>query len=506
MRKNIFNKRDIRQIKAEGIDLRDVEKELGYYRRGAAYLRLDRPCSAGDGIICPGLKEQKRLIERYESEAAEYGVIKFVPASGAASRMFAGWFAALEKGGFGPAEKNREFLQKLKKLPFFPLMEKNKTGRELLEKKDVCGIIRFILGKDGLNYGNLPKALIPFHLYPGGIMHTPLDEHLAEAAEYTSSAEGIIRLHFTLSAEHKSAVNGRLREIIAEYENIRGKKYAVSLSEQSAATNTIAADEENKPLRDTRGRLVFRPGGHGTLIKNLNALDADLIFIRNIDNIAPEALFRKAVPFRKMLGGMAIGIQRENFSLLRELKENEMNSRRLAEIAAYCTRILNIIFPSGFRRLDRKEKIRMIFSLLNRPLRICGMVRNDGEPGGGPFWVKEADGRQTLQIVEGAHVNKDDAVQQSIWSKAKYFNPVDMVCCTRDYRGKKFVLDKYVDKSAYLITGKNEKGVTFRALEVPGLWNGGMAYWNTVFVELPLFVFNPVKTVYDLLRPEHGKT
>ncbi|OPY87071.1 MAG: hypothetical protein A4E71_01255 [Smithella sp. PtaU1.Bin162] len=506
MKKILLSPKDIRQIKAAGISPAGVEKQLAAYRQGAGCLKLNRHCSVGDGIIFVSPGQRKKLIDLYESEAGGHKLIKFVPASGAASRMFSGWFSASEKGGFGSAELNRKFFRDLQKLPFFPLIAGSKAGGKLLKRKDVKGLLEFILGKDGLNYGNLPKALIPFHRYPEGVLRTPLAEHLAEATGYAADAAGNVNLHFTLSAEHRPAVTKYLQEILAGYENVYREKYNITLSDQSASTNTITVDANNQPLRDAKGRLVFRPGGHGTLLKNLNDLDADLIFVRNIDNIAPEVLSRKAVPFRKMLGGMALRIQKENFAFLRALEEEKTNSLRIDEIVRYCADVLYIKFPRGFIRLSGKEKSRIVFSLLNRPLRICGMVKNDGEPGGGPFWVEEKNGAQTLQIVESGHVDKKDSGQQSIWLQSRYFNPVDMVCCIRNYRGKKFVLDKYVDKDAYLITTKNEKGKTFKALEMPGLWNGGMAYWNTVFVELPLTVFNPVKTVYDLLRSEHITT
>lgn len=506
MKNSVFSQRDIRQIKALGIDPASVEDQLAIYRNGANYLKLNRPCAANDGVVSFTPARRKKLIDLYESEAGAYKVIKFVPASGAASRMFTDWFSAIEKGGFGSQEMNRKFFRDLKNFPFFPLIIENKCGSELLEKKDLPGLLKFILGKEGLNYGNLPKALIPFHRYTDGKLRTALEEHLAEAAGYITGTGGVGHLHFTISAEHEQDIAKCLKEIIKRFKVVGLISYSVALSFQSASTNTIAVDEKNQPLRNVQGELVFRPGGHGALLANLNDLDADFIFVKNIDNVVPQVLSEKIIPFRKMLGGMALKIQNEIFSFLRFLEEDQVDNSEIDKIITYCQETLNIVFPQYFMHQSKKKKIQTIFSLLNRPLRVCGVVKNDGEPGGGPFWVEEKNGTQTLQIVENAHVDKSIAEQSAIWSQSQFFNPVDMVCCIKNYRGEKFILDDFVDKKACLITIKNEKGIKFKALEKPGLWNGSMARWNTIFVELPLKVFNPVKTVYDLLRREHRTT
>lgn len=506
MKKITLSAKDIRQIKASGISPAGVKKQLASYRQGPHYLQLNRPCAIDDGIVSLAPKQRKKLIDLYEANAGRYKLIKFVPASGAASRMFTDWFSASEKGSLGSEELDRKFFRDLKKFPFFPIISANKNGAELLGKKDIKGLLKFILGKDGLNYGNLPKALIPFHLYPEGRLCTALEEHLLESAGYLTLANGVSHLHFTLPAEHRQDITKYLEKIARLHEKSYWKKYSITSSVQSVSTNTIAVDENNLPLRNAAGELVFRPGGHGALIANLNNLDADFIFVRNIDNITPELLSKNNTPFRKMLGGMAFKVQQENFAILRQLEDEEPDASALNKIIAYCSQTLSIVFPPGFASLTKKKKVQKLFSLFNRPLRICGVVKNDGEPGGGPFWVEEEDRTQTLQIVESGHVDKSNPAQPAIWAQAGYFNPVDMVCCIRDYRGGKFILDDYIDKKACLITTKNEKGAKFKALEMPGLWNGSMADWNTIFVELPLIVFNPVKTVYDLLRPEHRTT
>ncbi|MGD0021390.1 MAG: DUF4301 family protein [Smithellaceae bacterium] len=500
---NLFSANDIRQIKALGLSRQDVDKQLNTYRRGSVFFDLNRPCTVKDGIISVTPAQKKKLIALYENEARKYKLLKFVPASGAASRMFVEWFSAGEDGSFGSPDRDRLFLQKLNKLAFFILIERNRQGKKFFDQKNIKNLLEFILLPDGLNFGQLPKALIPFHRYSSGETRTALEEHLGEAGRYIRSREGLSFVHFTVTAKYKAATAKHLKAVLKKYEKLFGVKYRITLSIQSPASNTIAVDENNLPLRDTKGRLLFRPGGHGALLKNLSSVNADFIFVKNIDNVVPEKHLEKILAYKKMLGGMALQTQKEIFAILKKMEKNELNLAQIQKIITYCSQKLNITLPLGFSQQSGKRKTQILFSLLNRPLRICGVVKNEGEPGGSPFWVKEKDSTQTPQIVEIGHVDKDKPEQQAIWSRAKYFNPVDMVCCIKNYRGEKFDLDNYVNPDAYLITSKNERGQSLKALEVPGLWNGGMAYWNTVFVELPLSVFNPVKTVDDLLRPEH---
>jgi ribosomal protein S18 len=499
---SLFTQNDLRRIKKLGLTPRDVEKQMDLYRHGSNYLDLNRPCAINDGILSIQKAEMDELIKLYEREAGKFRLLKFVPASGAASRMFAEWFSALEKDGFASPALNKSFLRNLKKYPFYSLIKKNKRASQLIEKKNIKGLLDYILSANGLNFGWLPKALIPFHQYRAGDARTPLEEHLFEAVQYVRSAGDVCHLHFTISQEHKKDVAKKIKTVKSKYENFCRIKYIISSSVQSPSTNMLAVDENNLPLRDAEGNLIFRPGGHGSLLTNLQNLDADFIFIKNIDNIVPEKLLRKTLPYKKMLGGLALKIQQKIFATLRQMENDEIDSKQIDEIKNYCSRI-NIIFPRSITRQSLKQQKQNIFSSLNRPLRVCAIVRNEGEPGGAPFWVDERDGNQTLQIVESGHVDKSSPKQMAVWSAAQYFNPVDLVCCMKNYRGEKFNLDSYVNRDAYLITMKNEKGRSLKALESPGLWNGGMAYWNTIFVELPIIVFNPVKTVNDLLRPEH---
>lgn len=498
-----FSGKDLQVMERLRLNLNDVKRQLSLHRKGPLLLKLNRPCTDDDGIVSFSLARRRELISFYERESCQYDILVFVPASGAASRMFNEWFSAAGKGSFGSESLDKLFIADLKKFPFFDLIRQSNLGRKLFAEKDVGRLLRFILSSEGLNFAKRPKAMIPFHRYSSRDIRTPLEEHVCEAALYAAN-RGECHIHFTLSPGYKSGVARHLKKIIAGYEKKNRIRYNISLSVQAASTNTIAVDKNNLPFRDDKGRIVFRPGGHGTLLDNLNRLDADFIFVRNIDNVAPETLWKKIIPYRKMLGGLAMRMQEEMFSHIRKLKNGQPDMSQIRDIARFCSKQLNIVFPGEYARQPAPEKIRTLLYFLNRPLRVCGVVRNENQPGGGPFWVEEKDGTQTLQIVEGAHVDTKQADQSAIWRSAEYFNPVDMVCCIRDYRGRVFDLSRYVNNDTYLIIAKSEKGRQLKALEVPGLWNGSMAYWNTVFVKLPIVVFNPVKTVYDLLRPEHS--
>jgi len=502
-RKPLFSNKEIRQIKSLGLSLKAVEKQLALYRQGASFLRLVRPCTIKDGIVSCAPARKKELISFYEQEGGKYNVMKFVPASGAASRMFTDWFSASEKESFGSDALDKAFLQNLEEMPFFKRLNEDRRGIKLLDKGNVKDILKYILSAGGLNFGQFPKALIPFHRYPTGDVRTPLEEHICEAAGYLRGRDNVCRIHFTVAPGVRPKIVDYLRDVLKKYEKLYKVKYKISFSLQERSTDTPAVDRDNHPLKDRNGLLVFRPGGHGTLLKNLNRLDADFVFVRNIDNVAPEPLWGEITPYKKIIGGLAMQLQEAIYACLRGLESDPSNNDRIKNIVLFCRKKLNTDFPADFARQSQQAKIKFIYSVLNRPLRVCGMVENNKEPGGGPFWVEESNGVKTLQIVENAHVDKTRKDQVSIWSNAGYFNPVDMICCLKNYRGEKFNLFNYVNHDAYLISLKHEKGREIKALEVPGLWNGGMACWNTVFVEMPLIVFNPVKTVHDLLRPEH---
>lgn len=504
LKKNtLFTRADVGQIKALGLSLRDVERQLAVYAKGPSHLKLNRPCTLGDGILSVTPSQRKKLIALYEAEAVRHKMLKFVPASGAASRMFAQWFAAAEKGSFGSRASDKSFCRDLNKMPFVSLLEQHESASRHLQQKSVAGLLGHILTEEGLHYGWLPKALIHFHAYPEGETRTAIEEHLVEAASFIRDPRGRCYLHVTLSEEHIQIVKARIREVKKKYEDRFQVRVKVDHSVQSPSTNIIAVNEDLTPFRNGEGRLVFRPGGHGALLQNLGALDADFIFVKNIDNIVPDNLLKKILPYKKMLGGLALSLQQTVFAMLRKLEKTGVAAETIDASAQFCRESLNLVFAPGFERMTPAQKKKKLISVLNRPLRVCGMVRNEGEPGGGPFWVDEKDGTQTLQIVESAHVNMNDSGQQAVWRRAAYFNPVDMVCCIKNHSGGRFDLKKFVDPEGYLISSKTDKGRRLLAQELPGLWNGSMAYWNTVFVELPIAVFNPVKTVYDLLRPQH---
>jgi hypothetical protein len=330
-----------------------------------------------------------------------------------------------------------------------------------------------------------------------------MEEHFVEAAAYARGRDNLCRIHFTVSPEFRAPIQRLLDRIIPEYELLCGVTYHVELSEQKAETDTVAVDLENCPFRDEKGDLVFRPAGHGALLMNLNELNADVIFIKNIDNIAHESFIKATADSKKMLAGCLLQHRKRVFGYLEQLSQENVTVKIIDEISIYCTSFLHLSLPVDFPARTPADKVALLFTLLNRPLRVCGMVRNTGEPGGGPFWVKQKNGESSLQIIEQFQVDGNDAAQMTIWSASTHFNPVDLVCSIRDYRGRKFDLAEFADQDAVCISVKSEKGRALKALELPGLWNGAMAGWISLFLEVPLETFNPVKTVEDLLRREH---
>jgi len=500
---------DRKQISAHGLNLDEVERQLTIFRRGVPPVRLNRPCRAGDGIVVIPETERPTLQAIYEEARRTNRLMKFAPASGAASRMFLEWYRCLDAGGFADDVERAVFAADLKKYAFFHdlravIAAKGGDIGTLLENREDAAVLRFILTKEGLDYGRLPKALLKFHACPEG-SRTALEEHLVEAAHYARDAGNVSRVHFTVSREHESAVRSHLSRVVPGYESRLSTIFAIGLSTQDPETDTIAVDPENRPFRTDEGRLIFRPGGHGALLANLNTLDADVIFLKNIDNIVPDHLKMETVLWKRILAGYLIRLQEEIFSCLRLIEEGSDAEGDLERIVDFCARRVNMFLPTHFRDASLSERRSFLFRRLNRPLRVCGMVKNEGEPGGGPFWVDDPDGQgvNSLQIIEESQIDKSDPRQCTIWSSATHFNPVDLVCGVRDFRGRKFDLPVFVDPAAAVITRKSEKGRELLALERPGLWNGSMAFWNTVFIEVPIATFNPVKTVADLLRPQH---
>lgn len=354
--------------------------------------------------------------------------------------------------------------------------------------------------ESGLNYGALPKGLLRFHSYPDG-KRTPMQEHLVEGALYAANTSKIVNIHFTVSKEHRLLFEKHLNESIQAFEKSFGVNYKVSFSEQKQSTDTIAADENNQPFRD-KEELVFRPGGHGALIENLNDLDGDVIFIKNIDNVVPDSLKDVTVTYKKVIAGTLITLQEQSFAYLKEMEKGLTSEDKLVEIAQFCEQKLNNQH-TDFGSLSAEDKKSYLFNKLNRPMRVCGMVKNVGEPGGGPFLTVNADGTISPQILESSQIDLKNPADKQKMEQSTHFNPVDLVCGVTNYRGVKFDLVKYVDKNTGFISLKSKSGKELKALELPGLWNGAMSNWNTIFVEVPIETFNPVKTVNDLLRPQH---
>jgi hypothetical protein len=507
----IFNKGDLNDIRARGMRPEKVLRQIETFKRGFPFQRMLRPCTVGDGIISLEYKEIERLCRVYERGALSGRAMKFVPASGAASRMFK--VLLLYNGHIGKNGKATEvhksflrFFQEIERFPFYEQLESAMSENGIDIKKAVAegdyqAILDYTLGPTGLNLADLPKGLIPFHRYPG-YSRTPIEEHMVEAAAYMTNSEGIAAIHFTVSPEHEDVVKKHVEDVREKYER-SGLKYEFGFSNQKRSTDTIAVDMENNPFRDRKGRLLFRPGGHGALLENLIDLKGDIVFIKNIDNVAPDRLKQTTYTYKKALAGLLIELQERVFKYLKMLSEGYGDQALIKEIFEFIKVTLSVAPPAGIEKASGGKKIEYLVSRLNRPLRVCGMVRHVAEPGGGPFWVRHGDGNASIQIVEIGQVDMGSEEQKQIFGSSTHFNPVDLVCGMRDHSGRPFKLNDYVDHDAGLIAIKSKDGRELKALELPGLWNGSMAYWNSVFVEVPLITFNPVKTVFDLLRKEH---
>ncbi len=509
--KNSFgwSENDLQSISSTGIPPGEIERQLAVFRTGAFPVRLLRPCTPGDGITVIAEKEKHALLTACEEARQDGRLMKFVPASGAASRMFREWHVALMNGKFTDATREDYFGETLRQYAFYADLEKTTASKgklleQMLDGKDYRGILALILTDQGLNYGSLPKALLKFHSYPDSL-RTAIEEHLVEAAMYVRDDNRIARIHFTVSGEHERLVREKLLQVMSIYELRFDTVFDFDISVQDPATHTIAVDLENRPFHDENGKLVFRPSGHGALLSNLESLDTDIVFVKNIDNVVADSHKGDTVLWKKLLAGYLLTVQQEIFDYLLILENPTPSVEKIPEIVNFCENRLNIGFPEIFNGFADCEKRHFLFDTLNRPLRVCGMVKNEGEPGGGPFRVENRlkVGESSLQIVEESQIDRNDPQQMAIWSSSTHFNPVDLVCGLNDYRGRKFNLAEFVDNETSIITRKSEKGKDLLALERPGLWNGSMAFWNTIFVEVPPTTFAPVKSVNDLLRGAH---
>lgn len=504
----VFNptNEDLVQLAALGLSIERVQEQINHFKEGFPKTRLNAPATpANGGIRVLDDKEITRYERLYRTLGKDKQILKFVPASGAATRMFKNLyeFAATYFGVAGNFGKEfpevKDFLENLHTFAFFNdlkecMLRFDLDIEEYLQRGDYSTIINFLLKEQYLGYGSLPKALLKFHRY-GEVQRTPLEEHIVEGALYARNNDGTVDLHFTISPEHRSAFRRKITEVKHYYESTFGIKLKITFSEQKHYTDIIAVDEQNNPVRDEQGRLVFRPGGHGALIENLNEQHADIIFIKNIDNVVPDWMKHDTVIYKKVLGGMLLDLREKVFDALRSLDKG-VDPKQLSNIIRFAKKELNIMVPDDCDALTLK-------SLLNRPMRICGMVKNLGEPGGGPFYTIDTKERTSLQIVESAQVNHNDPQQETLFQASTHFNPVDLVCSTKNYRGRYFDLRRYVDPMTGFISKKSKGALTLKSQELPGLWNGAMADWITLFVEVPITTFNPVKTVNDLLRKEH---
>ena len=513
----MFNTQDVKLFEKKGISQAQVESQVSMLKHGMSYSDLVSAATIGHGITRYDATDTETLIRYYETEKEQVNIVKFVPASGAASRMFKFLFQFLNE--FDPfkdtitsyAERKgdtliKTFAEHLEQFPFYnTVRNKLKAERpnvESLAKAEMYkAFVETMLREDGLNFSFLPKGLLPFHNYNDGPI-TAFQEHLFESTLYASS-KNTANLHFTVSEKHHTYFENELAHFKPQLEKKTNTTFNVSYSYQKEATETLALTLNNDIYRNDDGSILFRPGGHGALLQNLNALDNDIVFIKNIDNIVVAPKNIKISEYKKLLGGVLLKAQKDVFGFLHALDAGTISEETIETIKTFLLEQINVVVNKDFDSLSHGEKITYLKDKLNRPIRVCGIVKNEGEPGGGPFWVKDKNGNISLQIVEFAQIDFDDSSQRDIADNATHFNPTDFVCGIKNYKGEVFDLMQYVDPDAAFITMKTQNGVDIKVLELPGLWNGSMAHWNSICVEVPVETFNPVKTVNDLLKPAH---
>ena len=467
-------------MEEHGLTPAALETQLKNFREGFPFLPVTRAASCGDGIRVLDAAGIEQAAARYDRAKESLRVVKFVPASGAATSMFKDLFEFVREGRRTAVVG--ELLANRRRFAFWPEL-RTIIGDDADELRTVENIVA-----EGLRYGETPKGLVSFHRY-GDEVRKAVEEHLVEGAQY-AAAGGEVKIHFTVSPEHLTRFEALLAEKIPGYESRFGVKYRISFSVQDPSTDTLAVNPDCTPFRRADGRLLFRPAGHGALIGNLGKIDADIVFVKNIDNVTTDARRGDTVLYKKALAGVLLALQERIFEYLMAL---EVPGAELEPIAAFIENELCVKLPKDYGTP-------LLRRVLNRPIRVCGMVRNEGEPGGGPFWVAGADGLETLQIAESNQIAPE---KRKLMRSATHFNPVDLVCSFRTSKGGRFDLREFVDPATGFISRKSDGGRELLAQELPGLWNGAMARWNTVFVEVPITTFSPVKVVTDLLRPEH---
>ncbi|EAS20525.1 conserved hypothetical protein [Flavobacteria bacterium BBFL7] len=512
-----FTPHQLEQLKEKNISTDTIIQQIERFKTGFPVVKLDRPAIVSDGII--RLKESEHSSYRliYEEKISNLEVLKFVPASGAATRMFKFLHEFLKE--FDPCEDSiNSFINKhkaqelftffiaLEKFPFYEeVMSSLKTTYEewhaKTDREKKLLFVKQMLEIDGLNYGHMPKGLVPFHKYKDHSA-TAFEEHLFEASIYAATHKQA-KLHFTISEDFKDDFTAEFDRIEKIVESKTDTEFEIEFSHQKSSTDTIAVDYKNQPIVTEEGDLFFRPSGHGALLMNLNELDADVIFIKNIDNVTVSSLEQEVGDYKKSLAGLLLTLQEKCFGYLKLIDDNVVSDDLKTEIEEFLKLKLSTVLPQDYQKYAKEFQLEYLSNRLNRPLRVCGMVKNEGEPGGGPFWVYNQKGELSIEIIEGAQIDKSNDQQVIIANKSTHFNPVDLVCAVRNYKGEKFNLLDFCDEQTGFITHKSRLGRNIKAQELPGLWNGGMAYWNSVFVEVPLITFNPVKTVNDLLKPAH---
>ena len=511
-----FSSIDFLQIYEHGIPLENIKRQLNIFKEGIQKIVLVNPATLNDGILKFSDSDFKQKANFFEANKSKLELKKFVPASGAASRMFKFLTAFLNEFDFGNetinAYINRKkdtelslFIVGMDKFPFFEeVYQKLKIvfpDFDNLERdyKNYY-FIKLLLSPDYFDFANKPKGVLPFHKYPANVV-APIEEHLHECAFYAVS-NNQSSLHLTVSENHQEQFEAIVENVKSKIEAKSGSKIEVTYSYQKKESDTIAVDLNNKPFRNEKGMLVFRPGGHGALIENLNAIDADVVFIKNIDNVIQNHVHQISF-YKKALAGILLEFQYQVFEYMKELDNNEITNEKINEISLFLKEQLNIELNDDFYKFKLKNQVGKLKEILNKPIRVCGMVKNEGEPGGGPFWVRGIDGKLTLQIVEISQIDLKNSKQLKILENATHFNPVDLVCGLKNYQNQKFDLKQFIDTESGFIVHKNHAGVDLKAYELPGLWNGAMSNWLTVFVAVPLITFNPVKTVNDLLKQAH---
>ena len=504
----MFTKHDLQQIKDHDLTVEQVENQLETFRKGFPFLKLVSAATVDNGIQKLTSGEEDKMIDAWNSYLdSGADVVKFVPASGAASRMFKKLYSFLDGSESSTQDEfMSKFFTNIHKFAFFDkldtvLSEKEGKGIDaLITDGEYKVIVDFLLNPKGLNYGNLPKALLQFHRTDGSV-HTALAEHLEEGAQYAMNSSGNVKVHFTVSENHKELFAKELEKTLPQMAETFKAKYDISMSTQKPSTDTIAVNVDNTPFRED-DKLLFRPGGHGALIENLNDINADVIFIKNIDNVVPKNYREQTVKYKRVLGGVLVSAQKKIAEYQNLLENGNYTMDKVLEIVRFLQRQL-CVRNEETKHLEDSELVVYLKKKLSRPIRVCGVVRNQGEPGGGPYIAYSQDGTTAPQILESSQIDMDDKRSVELMEGATHFNPVDLVCYVKDYKGDKFDLTKYVDRNTGFISEKSKSGHDIKALELPGLWNGAMSDWNTIFVEVPVETFNPVKTVNDLLRESH---